>query len=57
VNTIWSEKDVENITEITARTMWSFGVRPGDIIQNGFSYGLWVAGMSPIMPGSGSAVS
>ena len=26
--------------------MWSFGVRPGDIIQNGFSYGLWVAGMS-----------
>jgi phenylacetate-CoA ligase len=46
VNTVWSEKDVENITEVTARTMWSFGVRPGDIIQNGFSYGLWVAGMS-----------
>jgi len=46
VNTIWSEKDVENITEVTARTMRSFGVRPGDIIQNGFSYGLWVAGMS-----------
>ncbi len=46
VNTIWSEKDIEDITEVTARTMWSFGVRPGDIIQNGFSYGLWVAGMS-----------
>lgn len=46
VNTIWSERDIENITEVTARTMWSFGVRPGDIIQNGFSYGLWVAGMS-----------
>jgi len=46
VNTIWSEKDEEMITEITARTMWSFGVRPGDVIQNGFSYGLWVAGMS-----------
>jgi phenylacetate-CoA ligase len=46
VNTIWSERDVENITEVTARTMWSFGVRPGDVIQNGFSYGLWVAGMS-----------
>ena len=46
VNTIWAERDVENITEVTARTMWSFGVRPGDIIQNGFSYGLWVAGMS-----------
>jgi phenylacetate-CoA ligase len=46
VNTIWAEKDVENITAVTARTMWSFGVRPGDIVQNGFSYGLWVAGMS-----------
>jgi phenylacetate-CoA ligase len=46
VNTIWSAQDVENITQVTARTMWSFGVRPGDIIQNGFSYGLWVAGMS-----------
>jgi len=46
VNTIWSAKDIEHITEVTARTMWSFGVRPGDIIQNGFSYGLWVAGMS-----------
>ncbi|MBU1205523.1 MAG: phenylacetate--CoA ligase [Proteobacteria bacterium] len=46
VNTIWSEEDVENITEVTARTMYSFGVRPGDVVQNGFSYGLWVAGMS-----------
>ena len=43
---IWSEKDVENITHWTARTLWNFGVRPGDIIQNAFSYGLWVAGMS-----------
>jgi phenylacetate-CoA ligase len=46
VNTIWSERDRDNITEHTARTMWSFGVRPDDIVQNGFSYGLWVAGMS-----------
>jgi phenylacetate-CoA ligase len=46
VNTIWSANDVENITDVTARTMYSFGVRPGDIIQNGFSYGLWIAGMS-----------
>ncbi|MEW6374973.1 MAG: phenylacetate--CoA ligase [Thermodesulfobacteriota bacterium] len=46
VNTIWSYKDVKNISRWTARTMWNFGVRPGDIIQNGFSYGLWVAGMS-----------
>jgi phenylacetate-CoA ligase len=46
VNTIWSHGDVKQISKWTARTMWTFGVRPGDIIQNGFSYGLWVAGMS-----------
>lgn len=46
VNTIWSYKDVMHISKWTARTMWTFGVRPGDIIQNAFSYGLWVAGMS-----------
>ena len=46
VNTIWTQRDIENITEWTARTLWTFGVRPGDIIQNSFSYGLWVAGMS-----------
>ncbi len=46
VYNLWSEKDVETITHWTARTLWNFGVRPGDIIQNAFSYGLWVAGLS-----------
>ncbi len=46
VNTIWSHEDVKNIARWTARTMWTFGVRPGDIIQNGFGYGIWVAGIS-----------
>lgn len=46
VKTIWSAADVERITEMTARTMWSFGVRPGDMVQNAFSYGLWVAGLA-----------
>lgn len=46
VNTIWTERDAESITQWTIRTLWNFGTRPGDIIQNGFSYGLWVAGMS-----------
>ena len=46
VNNLWSFKDVQHISRWTARTMWTFGVRPGDIIQNAFSYGLWVAGMS-----------
>lgn len=46
VNTIWTQSDGANITRWTARTLWNFGVRPGDIIQNSFSYGLWVAGMA-----------
>jgi phenylacetate-CoA ligase len=46
INTIWSHEDVKNIARWTARTMWTFGVRPGDIIQNGFGYGIWIAGIS-----------
>ena len=46
VNTVWSRRDVENIAQWTSRMMWSFGTRPSDIIQNGFAYGLWVAGLS-----------
>jgi phenylacetate-CoA ligase len=46
VNTIWSAKDVETITTVTMRTLWQFGVRSGDVIQNAFAYGLWVAGLS-----------
>ncbi len=46
VVTIWSERDVETITDVTARMHWQLGMRPGDVIQNAFAYGLWVAGMS-----------
>jgi len=46
VGTLWTERDIENITDFTARLMWAQGVRPGDVIQNGFSYGLWVAGLA-----------
>jgi phenylacetate-CoA ligase len=46
VNTIWSDRDVESITDFTARTLWQLGVRPADVVQNAFAYGLWVAGMS-----------
>jgi phenylacetate-CoA ligase len=52
VNTIWSEADVGAITKITTRTLWQFGVRPGDVIQNAFAYGLWVAGLSCHYAGS-----
>lgn len=46
VDTIWSAADVDTIADFSARTMWQAGVRPGDVVQNGFAYGLWVAGMS-----------
>ncbi len=46
VNTIWSATDVQYITTVTARTLWSIGVRPGDVLQNAFAYGLWVAGLA-----------
>ena len=46
VNTVWSQQDVRTISEVTARTMWQFGVRPGDVVQNAFAYGLWVAGIA-----------
>lgn len=46
VNTIWSAADVAAVADFTARTMWQFGVRPGDVVQNAFAYGLWVAGLS-----------
>lgn len=46
VNTIWSAADVAAVADFTARTMWQFGVRPGDTVQNAFAYGLWVAGLS-----------
>jgi phenylacetate-CoA ligase len=46
VNTIWSAHDTETITNVTARTLWQMGVRAGDVVQNAFAYGLWVAGLS-----------
>ncbi len=52
VNTIWSAADVETITAVTMQTLWQFGVRPGDVIQNAFAYGLWVAGISCHYAGS-----
>jgi phenylacetate-CoA ligase len=46
VNTIWTAADVLTITDFTVRTLVQAGVRPGDVLQNAFAYGLWVAGMS-----------
>lgn len=46
VNTIWTAADVLTITDFTVRTLVQAGVRPGDVLQNAFAYGLWIAGMS-----------
>jgi len=46
VNTIWSYRDAEIIADHTARLMYGFGVTKDDIVQNAFSYGLWVAGIA-----------
>ena len=46
VLTLWSQNDCKAVGDFTARTLWQFGVRPRDVVQNAFAYGLWVAGMS-----------
>ena len=46
VGTIWTQNDAETIAKVTARFLYGFGLRPGDTLLNGFSYGLWVAGLA-----------
>ncbi len=46
VYTVWSARDQELIRDFTARSLWTAGVRPGDVIHNAFRYGLWVAGLA-----------
>ncbi|RMF87392.1 MAG: phenylacetate--CoA ligase family protein [Nitrospinota bacterium] len=46
VGTLWTKGDVERITDFTARLLWMQGVRSHHVIQNGFSLGLWVAGIA-----------
>ena len=46
VHTLWTFNDARIIARFTARMLWQAGARPGDVIQNAFSYGLWIAGMA-----------
>ncbi|MFQ5912466.1 MAG: phenylacetate--CoA ligase family protein [Nitrospinota bacterium] len=46
VHTLWTFNDAQTIGRFTARMLWQAGARPGDVIQNAFSYGLWIAGMA-----------
>ncbi len=46
VHTLWTFNDARIIARFTARLLYQAGTRPGDIIQNAFSYGLWIAGLA-----------
>lgn len=42
----WTEVDKEYITDVTARTLWSMGLRNHHIVQNAFQYDLWAVGIA-----------
>ena len=46
VHTLWTVNDARIIARFTARLLYQAGTRPGDIVQNAFSYGLWIAGLA-----------
>lgn len=43
--TAYADDDLARTAEIGARILWGCGLRPGDIIHNGFSYGLFSGGI------------
>ncbi len=44
--TVYGEPDLARTAEIGARILWACGLRPGELIHNGFSYGLFAGGIS-----------
>jgi len=43
---VWTKNDLAYTHAVMRRTVWTMGIRPGDIVQNGFAYGLFVAGVN-----------
>ncbi len=41
----YTKEDVEQWTDCMARTFWAAGVRPSDIFQNAYGYGLFTGGL------------
>ena len=41
----YTADDIAQWSECMARTLWSYGVRPGDIFQNAYGYGLFTGGL------------
>ncbi|HEY3364703.1 MAG TPA: hypothetical protein VGK74_06590 [Symbiobacteriaceae bacterium] len=45
VYTVYADVDLARASEIGARILWACGLRPGDLIHNGFKYGLFAGGI------------
>ncbi|HYF96250.1 MAG TPA: AMP-binding protein [Symbiobacteriaceae bacterium] len=43
--TVYAEADLARSAEIGARILWACGLRPGDLVHNGFNYGLFAGGI------------
>jgi phenylacetate-CoA ligase len=43
--TVYADADLTRTAEIGARILWGIGLRPGDLVHNGFSYGLFAGGI------------
>src|SRR5215470_12910636 len=41
----YGRRDMETWTDLMARSMYAAGVRPGDIVHNGYGYGLFTGGL------------
>lgn len=44
--TVYGEPDLARTAAIGARILWAAGLRPGELIHNGFAYGLFAGGIS-----------
>lgn len=42
----WTDMDREYITDVTARTLWSMGLRPDHVVQNAYRYEAWAVGIT-----------
>ncbi|MBW1615146.1 MAG: phenylacetate--CoA ligase [Deltaproteobacteria bacterium] len=41
----YTTDDIEQWRECVARNLWAYGVRPGDVFQNAYGYGLFTGGL------------
>ncbi|KIX15911.1 phenylacetate--CoA ligase family protein [Dethiosulfatarculus sandiegensis] len=41
----YTEQDLANWAECMARNLWAAGIRPGDVVQNAYGYGLFTGGL------------